>query len=88
LHTQFGSLEPADTAVPAHFKEACWLRVTSPDSPLNVRESPSASAKVLTTLADGAFTRALEQRAGFYRIEHPQAGWVWAKSVTNACHTP
>jgi hypothetical protein len=88
LHSQFGSLEPSDAATPAHFKDACWLRVSSPDSPLDVRESPSASAKALTTLADGALTRALEQRAGFYRIAHPQAGWVWAKSVTNACKTP
>jgi hypothetical protein len=85
LHAPFGSLTPRDATAPAQLENACWLRVTSPHSPLNVRASPSDAARVITTLADGAITRALERRAGFYRIEHPQVGWVWAKSVTNVC---
>jgi hypothetical protein len=78
------SLAGAGSAVPLREREA-WFWVIDDD--VNVRESPSASSRALTQLANGTEVRAVEetveefeaggQTARWYHITQPVDGWIF-----------
>jgi len=66
---------------PAPPGEANWIR---PTAWVNLRESPSATAPVVTIVAKGAKLRVIGRKRGWVQVNHPptsQTGWIYASNI-------
>ena len=63
----------------------CPLHVVDPDGETNIRPSPSTRRPPVGTIPTGTMIQPVEQRGRWYRIEAPQAGWLFAGSLARRC---
>lgn len=83
LRTRFGQrLLYRMTAPPT----VCTTIATDPNPPLNVRSSPVvASDNVVGKLPNGAHLSVVDESEGWFRIDAPIAGWVYARLTVTTC---
>ena len=61
--------------------QANWIR---PSAYVNLRQSPSSSAPVVSVIAKGAKLRALGRKRGWVQVTNPatsQSGWIYSGNV-------
>jgi hypothetical protein len=77
----------SETKREIEFCSTSMAQVNDPESPLNVRSSPSTeTGEVVGQLRNGTFVTVVDEQNGWFRITTPTKGWISKQRTESGCN--